>query len=756
MKIRKDESGLTLVELIVSFAILVIVFGSILSFLITGTSLFKSSNTETNIQNEAQLTNNRIHDMLENASADVEYYVGSSNVFSDNEVTDSENAEQKSLCIYNWTDDGSGGKKMIVYTVEYDKKESRLYYYGGDKNDANQNRLADYVTGFHVALYNTKASQNKVQEGQAWYQIDFSLNGKNYTTENTVAFRNKIGVNLPLDQVPVPSADLKTKVTDATITENTGSAIIMLPGSTFTFHAVVTGENFPSPEVTWAVNAATDYTINKNDQTSCTLTLSPNETSQQIEVVATSVDLPATSANATVATSYMNALTLYAGSVGENREVEATLSVTGKNLLLSNLDGIVKNNIFSFTDEKGDSVTDCNVKSITRTLPESSSAETVADNVKYKIIFDIDADAVPEQTRYASVNLQYPANQGSVGLSGLNVKSNSFITPAYINKIINARIVREDTLDRPGSAYSIWRGETAEFKAQLQYDGDDAWYDAPTDGSVTIEWNTDYGYSEDNIFFYNDDYYSGYTNENANVNLFNLAVSKDSSVLRYDLSESIKINLKLTDKSGSYSEAVYNANVPQVYASISKNSKSSLYVVKGKNMTVDLAVYGLILTNDNISLLHNQKNYPMNIKRSDDSNYYCNYQITFAPTSGTYVWFSLGTKGVTESDLSNNEYEHAYEYYDDYYLNSYNGWTNYINYSIKSGNVYLGKKANNGTAVLDIYIPGTDYSGNFYTSDGIKYHITTDWYNVYLTIDGYSNRWIKSYKDYFVVWVYEK
>lgn len=75
MKMMKENRGLTLVELLITIAILSIVVTSATSFMITGSKSFTKGNADSELQREAELTVNQVEDMVidTNGGLTVEY-----------------------------------------------------------------------------------------------------------------------------------------------------------------------------------------------------------------------------------------------------------------------------------------------------------------------------------------------------------------------------------------------------------------------------------------------------------------------------------------------------------------------------------------------------------------------------------------------------------------------------------------------------------------------------------------------------------
>ena len=64
MRMRKDQRGFTIVELLIAIAILSIVVMSVCGFILVGSKSYASANSDINVQQEAQLSLNQMSDVL--------------------------------------------------------------------------------------------------------------------------------------------------------------------------------------------------------------------------------------------------------------------------------------------------------------------------------------------------------------------------------------------------------------------------------------------------------------------------------------------------------------------------------------------------------------------------------------------------------------------------------------------------------------------------------------------------------------------
>lgn len=190
---KMKNKGLTLVELIVSIAVMAILGIGIGSFVYVSLQQYKSAHSEVDIQYEAQVTQNKIQDMLIDASRGVS-------------VSSSPNT---TLYIYNYNEDE---KKKYRIEIKYVPEKSQLQYtryYIADlaegeqahqwmvDGDAKDEYLAAYITSFEVILYDKlgeviSGPDSGMVAGKAQIRLNYSLGGREYQSRNTVKLRNSV------------------------------------------------------------------------------------------------------------------------------------------------------------------------------------------------------------------------------------------------------------------------------------------------------------------------------------------------------------------------------------------------------------------------------------------------------------------------------------------------------------------------------------------------------------------------------------
>jgi hypothetical protein len=162
-----DNKGFSLVEIIIALAIIMVVSGSIISFLLAGSNSYSSVITSTDLQKEAQLVMNQISDIVISADQKVAF-VGSTNTL---EVT---NEDSK-------------------YEISYNPTEKKLYYkksnYGISTRTYELQEevpMAENVTSFSADV----VKENGVSKVKV--KISFENNSKSYTKEEIITLRNEV------------------------------------------------------------------------------------------------------------------------------------------------------------------------------------------------------------------------------------------------------------------------------------------------------------------------------------------------------------------------------------------------------------------------------------------------------------------------------------------------------------------------------------------------------------------------------------
>ena len=312
MRVRKDQRGFTIVELLIAIAILSIVVAAVCGFILVGSRSYATANSDINVQQSAQLSLNQMSDVMIDTTRSVNYvgYDAGGNptlALKDSEFTFT--PEDKSLIMYNGVveetpsavpggtstktvDPGNGNKHYHFY---WNKASETLYYSqldvqpgdvdtsaiafptfdSADPIGAGWVELATHVTDFSVDL--TQVEEKRV----VMLALSFLDGKKLYTTSNNVTIRNKIGVN---DAEIEPLNRRKT----LSITPR-DAGVILEPGETYHFSVPkVTGENVADKSVKWSVVSASSSGTYFTDVANGILQVGTDEPAGTIQVMITS------------------------------------------------------------------------------------------------------------------------------------------------------------------------------------------------------------------------------------------------------------------------------------------------------------------------------------------------------------------------------------------------------------------------------------------------------------------------------------
>lgn len=182
----KNNRGMSLLELIITFALLGIVSLAVVELLSTGANSFRRVSTEVSLQYEAQLTMSQLQEYLIDCSGGV-CYAGN---------------------ILYVADAGSnaGGPVWYIHCFRWDTAKEELYYWKGtvtyDEHSAAACTLpaddssdwalmSSYVDGFSAEPGTSSTSNTQF----CHISLDMTLAGRSYATEQTITMRNPVIMN---------------------------------------------------------------------------------------------------------------------------------------------------------------------------------------------------------------------------------------------------------------------------------------------------------------------------------------------------------------------------------------------------------------------------------------------------------------------------------------------------------------------------------------------------------------------------------
>lgn len=188
------KKGFTLVEVVVSLAIMTIVAGAIGAFMVAGNNSYMRGNKELTLQEEAQLTANQIIDMIIDVEKNIQ--------FTDNGTTSELFLEnEKNSYLLQWRAGSGVSDPGKVYFFESDNTLD----VDGNLNWSSESLLAEYVTKFDVDLSGVRKDRTVV------LRMDFAYQDKSYSINETIRLRNDLSAAKGMDYVWISGLQVSPK-----------------------------------------------------------------------------------------------------------------------------------------------------------------------------------------------------------------------------------------------------------------------------------------------------------------------------------------------------------------------------------------------------------------------------------------------------------------------------------------------------------------------------------------------------------------
>ena len=288
VRIQKQNSGFSLVELIIAIAILVIVTGAVCSFIVITSRNYANGNNDINVQQEAQLALNQMSDVIIDATRSINYVGYDESNQPVKAMKDSEftfTPEKKALLVYNVEVPGTGGaaSELHNYMFYWQKSDENLYFSVADasgkfpmpgESSDDCVLLAENVTDFQVDL--SQVEEKRVVK----LKLSFKTGNRKFEMVNNITVRNKVVINnediAPLDKRVRVSVSVKEPT------------VVLEPGETYHFSTPkVTGTNLLNKAVTWSVEGAVGEGTSMTDTANGILKIGEKETHQSFQVKVT-------------------------------------------------------------------------------------------------------------------------------------------------------------------------------------------------------------------------------------------------------------------------------------------------------------------------------------------------------------------------------------------------------------------------------------------------------------------------------------
>lgn len=238
-RIKNDNSGFSLVELLIAIAIAAIVGVSVFGFMQVGAKTFNYNSSDVNLQSESQLAFNQMQDLIIDTAVGVQYYAKNgatlTEVGSDSEISAT---DDKLLRLNNmdkvydiWWD--RDAKELIYneYNASYDETTGAVTPITPAVVDDSNGLMSEYITDFSVDLSRLVSSR------VVRVELTYEKGGRVLATSHNITLRNQV---VSGNKVEERLKDAFTISSNAVIDEIRGKDIIYAePGDNVNLTTVV-------------------------------------------------------------------------------------------------------------------------------------------------------------------------------------------------------------------------------------------------------------------------------------------------------------------------------------------------------------------------------------------------------------------------------------------------------------------------------------------------------------------------------------
>lgn len=344
---QTDNRGLTLIELVITVAIIAIFSGVVMTFIMTGSNTYRSTSSNAKVQMETQELVDRMEDLIIDTNRSLYYANGTgentgSEIKNDIKQSGDGNSDgNKTFIVCNEYKNNDGNtSQYICDVIDWDKEDATVYYSQREytatsssddsgKNDTETAALSEDeedVSAFsldeedsgeqNVRNVRTKVNRSVLATGILDFRADitkvesdnivrFQLSTENGKKEietlHSVSLRNKVKVKKPADSVDDPEpTDVGIRISYAPASMDPGASDRLaynlsgngsIDPSTITWSVVSDGQNgsFPGEDHT-----NSKLTINENASGSITVKVSVKTSSGKwIESVPVTIQITA-------------------------------------------------------------------------------------------------------------------------------------------------------------------------------------------------------------------------------------------------------------------------------------------------------------------------------------------------------------------------------------------------------------------------------------------------------------------------------
>ena len=203
---RIGKKGFSLVEVVVSLAIMTIVGGAVGAFLIAGNNSYLRGNKELTLQEEAQLAANQMIDLIIDVERDIEFTPdqtgtavktdgtaatdASGNTIADAKVSELLLVNNENTYMIRWQGSASvdyeSANQVYLYEVKNNLDAEGNFESMGDIDAAEPALMAEHVSAFSVDT-SQLADKRKVK-----LQMNFVYQDRSYDVDETIKLRNDL------------------------------------------------------------------------------------------------------------------------------------------------------------------------------------------------------------------------------------------------------------------------------------------------------------------------------------------------------------------------------------------------------------------------------------------------------------------------------------------------------------------------------------------------------------------------------------
>ena len=164
---RLQNKGFTLIELIVTIAIIAIFSGVVLTFISTGSNIYRSTSSSAKVQMETQETFDQIEDLIIDVNRSLYYANGSGDSLGaeiKNDIKQSGEAKStgdKTFIICNEYKNGTGNSQYICDVLDWDKDDATIYY------SQKEYKAASSSAGNETSVESLMAAEDDTEEENA-------------------------------------------------------------------------------------------------------------------------------------------------------------------------------------------------------------------------------------------------------------------------------------------------------------------------------------------------------------------------------------------------------------------------------------------------------------------------------------------------------------------------------------------------------------------------------------------------------------